>query len=199
MNYGKGGQNYLYEVFMEYGTCTDNYFHTKSIGNKNTIMQGYATVYVITDFENDIISPSAIKSLDISKIKLLWQHDPKKPIGKINQLFSDHYGLRIEAEINNDIEQGREASSLIKQGAVDGLSIGFTTEKSSINSNGVRVIEELKLYEVSVVTFPANSMAQIDSIKSQKNIVSKNLQTNLQALREHEDQLQVIAKLVSQF
>lgn len=184
---------------MEYGTCTDNYFHTKSIGNKNTIMQGYATVYVITDFENDIISPSAIKSLDTSKIKLLWQHDPKKPIGKINQLFSDHYGLRIEAEINNDIEQGREASSLIKQGAVDGLSIGFTTEKSSINSNGVRVIEELKLYEVSVVTFPANSMAQIDSIKSQKNIGSKNLQTNLQALRKHEDQLQAIAKLVSQF
>lgn len=182
---------------MEYGVCTDN-FYTKSVGNKNTIIEGYATVYIVTDLVNDIISPKALKDIDAKEIKLLWQHDPSKPIGKINKLISDHYGLQIEAEINNETTFGREASSLIKQGAIKGLSIGFNIEESTINSNGVRVIEALKLYEVSVVTFPANNLAQIDSFKSYKGFRNQNLNKNISALKEYEEQLQNITRLIEQ-
>lgn len=177
---------------LEYGSFSNN-FYTKSKGSKNTIIYGYATVYVVTDHENDIISEKAIGNIDASKVKFLWQHDASKPIGKIIELKSDHYGLKIEAEINNDTVYGSEASSLIKQGALNGLSIGFSPGKTSVNSEGVRIIEDLTLYEVSVVTFPANGYAQIDSVKNLKNISQ-----NIDALKRYEKQIQNIAKLVGQ-
>lgn len=177
---------------LEYRSFSNN-FYTKSNGSRNTTIYGYATVYVVPDYENDIISEKAIGDIDASKIKFLWQHDASKPIGKIIDLQSDHYGLKIEAEINNDTVYGREASSLIKQGALNGLSIGFSPGRTSINSDGIRVIEDLTLYEVSVVTFPANGYAQIDSVKNLKNISQ-----NIDALKKHEQQIQNIAKLVEQ-
>lgn len=190
----QGKEAIIEEVYMklEYGACTKDFF-TKSTASKNTTIFGYATVYVVTDLENDIISPKAIGKIDASKIKLLWQHDPSKPIGKVTKLESDYYGLRIEAEINNDTVYGSEASSLIKQGALNGLSIGFTPGKTSINTEGMRVIEDLQLYEVSVVTFPANSYAKIDGIKS-----CNNLSKNIHALKEYEGQILTIKKLVGQ-
>ena len=90
-----------------------------------------------------------------------------KPIGVIKYLAEDDYGLKIEAEINNKTLLGAEASALIKQKAVSGLSIGFTIKSSDYNSQGLRVIEEVELMEISIVTFPANSRAGISQIKQQ--------------------------------
>jgi len=98
---------------------------------------------------------------------LLWQHDVTKPIGVIKYLAEDDYGLKIEAEINNKTLLGAEASALIKQKAVSGLSIGFTIRSSDYNLQGLRVIDEVELMEISIVTFPANNMAGISQIKQQ--------------------------------
>ncbi len=98
---------------------------------------------------------------------MLWQHDVTKPIGVIKCLEEDEYGLKIEAEINNKTLLGSEATALIKQKAVSGLSIGFTIKSSDYNSRGLRVIYEVELMEISIVTFPANSMAGINQIKQQ--------------------------------
>ncbi len=133
----------------------------KSDNNENLIITGYASVFDTVDNYNDIIASGAFKSADFQKVKLLWQHDHTKPIGIINRLYEDEKGLFLEASINCNLSQGRETALLIKQGAVDGLSIGFTVNKSSFGKDGSRVITDIKLWEISVVTFPANSRAQI--------------------------------------
>lgn len=80
-----------------------------------------------------MIVKGAFKSIEARNVKLLWQHDASKPIGLIKSLSEDEYGLKFEAEINNNIETGREASELIKQKAICGLSIGFSINSSSYN------------------------------------------------------------------
>lgn len=181
---------------MQYGICSRD-FVTKSVEKtKNTIVYGYAAVHAIKDLDNDIFSKNAFTNLNVSKVKFLWQHDHTKPIGRINLLARDEYGLKMEAEINNDVAIGKEASSLIKQGALSGLSIGFKTLDSSFNSEGQRVIEEIELYEVSVVTFPANKHAQIEQVKSCKN--NSSLHDRIRDLENFEQGIDRIVRLIEQ-
>jgi uncharacterized protein len=145
----------------------------KSARSKNTIIAGYASVFDLVDSQNDVIRQGAFASASVRKVKLLWQHDPNKPIGSIKSLSEDAYGLKFEAEINNEIETGREASALIKQGAICGLSIGFSVNSFVYDKNGIRVINGGDLSEISVVTFPANEKAEITSVKSKSGNEAK--------------------------
>ena len=151
---------------MQNGWISPEFF-IKSSKSDNTVIIGYASVFEVADNQNDIISKGAFKNSESHNVKLLWQHDATKPIGVIKYLAEDDYGLKIEAEINNKTLFGAEASALIKQKAVSGLSIGFTIKSSDYNIQGLRVIDEVELMEISIVTFPANSMAGISQIKQQ--------------------------------
>ncbi len=142
-------------------------FIIKSSKADNTVIVGYASVFGVADNQNDIISNGAFKNTKSNQVRLLWQHDVTKPIGVVNYLEEDEYGLKIEAEINNRTLLGSEATALIKQKAVSGLSIGFIIKSSDYNSHGIRVIDEVELMEISIVTFPANIMAGISEIKQQ--------------------------------
>ena len=105
-----------------------------TIGN-NVIISGYASVFNVADQHNDIILESAFLPIkNTQNVKFLWQHDFSKPIGIIQSVLEDNYGLKIEAAINSKIEVGKEAIELIRQGAVDGLSVGFNIETSNYNS-----------------------------------------------------------------
>jgi len=143
---------------------------------------GYASIFGNCDAYGDIIAKGAFEeSITFKKdIKFLWQHDASSPIGNIDRLYEDSKGLCIEASINCQLMQGREAALLIKDKAIDSLSIGFTINKSHISKNGERIITDLKLWEISLVTFPANQMAKItDNYKShlhnQLNKIEKSL------------------------
>ena len=151
---------------MQNGWISPEFF-IKSSKSDNTVIIGYASVFEVTDNQNDIISKGAFKNSESHNVKLLWQHDVTKPIGVIKYLAEDDYGLKIEAEINNKTLLGAEASALIKQKAVSGLSIGFTIRSSDYNLQGLRVIDEVELMEISIVPFPANNMAGISQIKQQ--------------------------------
>ncbi|WP_375327105.1 HK97 family phage prohead protease [Candidatus Tisiphia endosymbiont of Nemotelus uliginosus] len=96
----------------------------KSVGSQGVHISGYASVCNVLDQHNDLIIKGAFASQELNypNIKLLWQHDCTKPIGLIQSLREDDYGLQIEAIINNKIDTGREAIELVRQGAVDGLS-----------------------------------------------------------------------------
>lgn len=135
----------------------------------NTIIEGYASIFNINDSDNDIIAPGAFKSSLNSSVKLLWQHDHTKPIGIITKMQEDATGLRIEAEINNKTTDGMNASALLRQRAVTGLSIGFNILESDYNQKSQRVISALDLKEISIVTFPANDMANVEEVKSLNN------------------------------
>lgn len=170
---------------IEHGIITKNYFSKSSSDRKNTLIYGYASVFENPDLDNDIVAKGAFKNLDPTKIKFLWQHDHSKPIGKILSATSDSYGLKIEAEINNSSIFGAEASTLIKQKAVEGLSIGFKTKSCDYDDDGYRIIDDIDLFEISIVTFPANNMAQIHDFKTSKLSKDKNL-INAKNLKELE-------------
>ncbi len=144
-------------------TNISNLLIVKAQSHDNTIISGYASVYDFADQQNDVISKGAFAMAlqNPSTVKLLWQHNQAAPIGVVRALVEDNYGLRIEADINNKISKGIEAIELIKQGALNGLSVGFQIEESHYDNDGKRIISKANLIEISVVTFPANQKAQI--------------------------------------
>lgn len=144
-------------------TILNREFVIKSTSNNNMLVSGYASVFDVTDDHNDIILKGAFDNIThTTNIKFLWQHDHTKPIGIITSIAEDDYGLYIEGVINCNTQQGKEAVSLIKQGAINGLSVGFVSQKEQYNHQGIREILSADLHEVSLVTFPANKNAKIN-------------------------------------
>lgn len=121
-----------------------------------TIISGYASLFGKSDQGGDVVERGAYaKSLAKDRsVKMLWQHDPAQPIGVWDEVREDERGLWVKGRLLTDVAKGREAASLIGAGAIDGLSIGYRTVKSRKDDKGGRVLSELELWEVSLVTFP---------------------------------------------
>lgn len=133
---------------------------------------GYASVFDVMDHHQEIIAPEAftqsLKRWNQQKQwpKLLWQHDMTKPIGFWKCLRVDQTGLYVEGQLLLDIQQAREAYTLLKSGVLDGLSIGFRPVQSRRDARvNARVIEEVDLLEISLVTFAANPAAKVTAVK----------------------------------
>ena len=132
-----------------------------------TRIEGYASLFGAKDQGGDVVSQGAYAaSLDRTakdgrNIKMLWQHDPAQPIGVWDEVREDGQGLWVKGRILDVTQKGREAAALIEAGAIDGLSIGYRTLKSTKNDKGLRVLTELELWEVSLVTFPMLQSARV--------------------------------------
>jgi phage head maturation protease len=96
---------------------------------------------------------------------MLFQHDAVQTIGVWASLREDDHGLAVSGRIS-DTAQGRDVRTLAKDGAVTGLSIGFIAQDFDIEPDGVRVLKQIDLHEVSVVTFPMNELARVQSVKA---------------------------------
>jgi HK97 family phage prohead protease len=95
------------------------------------------------------------------RVKMLWQHDPAQPIGIWDEVREDAQGLWVKGRILTEVDKGREAAALLAAGAIDGLSIGYRTVKAERDGKGQRLLQELELWEVSLVTFPMLSQARV--------------------------------------
>jgi phage head maturation protease len=96
---------------------------------------------------------------------MLWQHNPTMPIGVWRTMREDAKGLYVEGELA-DTQLGREAYSLLKMGALSGLSIGFNVVDEAFNrKTNTRELRAVNLWEVSPVTFPANGDARVAQVK----------------------------------
>ena len=127
---------------------------------------GYGSVFGNVDSYGDRIEPGAfVGSLATRMPKLVWQHDIWQPIGKWVEAKEDERGLFLRGKLTLGVEKGREAYALMKDGALDGLSIGYRTKTSAIDGN-VRVLKEIDLWEVSLVTIGANPDALVTGVKS---------------------------------
>ncbi|MGB1235070.1 MAG: HK97 family phage prohead protease [Planktomarina sp.] len=130
-------------------------------------IEGYASLFGVPDQGGDVVQPGAYRaSLDRLKaangsVKMLWQHDPLQPIGVWENVHEDDRGLYVKGRLLPDVPRAAEAASLLKAGAMDGLSIGYRTVKATKNDQGQRLLHELDLWEVSLVTFPMLSEARI--------------------------------------
>lgn len=124
---------------------------------------GYASVFNRRDSGGDIVLPGAFaKSLAKrgERIRLLFQHDPREPVGIWESLREDAHGLFVTGRLVPGVPQAEALRRLIGEGALDGLSIGFRTVRAS-RRGGNRLLEEIDLYEVSIVTFPMMEDARI--------------------------------------
>jgi len=102
-------------------------------------------------------------------VAMLWQHDPSKPLGVWNQIEEDKKGLYVEGQLAINTQLGKEAYELMKMGAVRGLSIGYQLNKDGYEmdkENKVRKLKNIDLWEISPVTFPASTRAQITGVKA---------------------------------
>lgn len=126
---------------------------------------GVASPYGNIDLGNEVVERGAFtKSLSEStEVPILWQHQRETVIG-VGVLVDTPKGLEIKGDLVLEVEKAREAHALLKRKALKGLSIGYEVVKGPIE-NGVRRLKELKLWEVSLVTFPMNPLAQVTSFK----------------------------------
>ena len=130
---------------------------------------GYASVFHVVDHQSDMVVPGAFGEAmrkPASAVKLLWQHQWQEPIGRIDRLFEDSTGLYIEAQLLLDVARAKEAYVLMKEGVLNGLSIGYRADRFRTDADsGVRILREVTLYEISLVTMPANPQARVSLIK----------------------------------
>ncbi len=149
-------------------------FLLKAVNDSKGIIEGYASLYNMEDSEADMIAPGAF---DASLAQwnrsgrqppLLWQHDPTQPIGLWQLLKTDKTGLFVRGQLFvGEVARAAEAYALLKRGALSGLSIGYRPEVSRRDGKrGVRILERLKLYEISLVTFPALEAARVSAVKA---------------------------------
>lgn len=135
---------------------------------------GYLSVFNNVDAYRDIVLPGAFKeSLQEWKKKnrlppMLWQHSSDQPVGPFTVLDEDDNGLYFEGELLiDDVQLAREAYAFVKKKVVSGMSMGFVTAIDEWDDDErVRKLHKVNLWEGSIVTFPANEEAQIESVKS---------------------------------
>ncbi len=144
------------------------------------VIEGYASVFNEVTSYGEIMAPGSFtRTLAAWKAKkraipVLWQHDAWEPVGVTTEIAEDEKGLRIKAQLVTEVQRAREAHALAKAGALGGLSIGFSIP--ALASDGqpavlwdeeqrVEVFREVKLWEYSMVTFPANEAATIDEVR----------------------------------
>ncbi|RMD91756.1 MAG: HK97 family phage prohead protease [Alphaproteobacteria bacterium] len=132
-----------------------------------TVIAGYASLFGRVDQGGDVVEPGAyarsLKELAASgrRVKMLWQHDPAQPIGVWDEVREDARGLYVKGRILTDVARGREAAALVAAGAIDGLSIGYRTRRATRDGKGRRLLAEIELWEVSLVTFPMLAEARV--------------------------------------
>lgn len=134
------------------------------------IFDGYASVYEIVDAEGDIVEAGAFaKSIASGRAKngvpILAQHEEHLPIGKSLELREDEKGLYIKGLIS-PTSTGLDYRQLVKDRVITGMSIGYIVIDSYTDDQRIRHLTELEIDEVSLVTFPANQAAQVNSYKS---------------------------------
>lgn len=145
-------------------------FVLESTDEKTGEFSGYASVFGNVDGGGDVVEPGAFTKTiaeDFARIKILSQHNQYDlPIGKPLELREDEKGLFIRGKIS-DTQSGRDIQTLLKDGVLNELSIGYDAVDYSIDeSTGIRHLKQIKLWEVSIVTWAMNDQATIDDVKS---------------------------------
>ena len=129
---------------------------------------GYASLFGAADQGGDVVQKGAygasLKRLaeGRSGVKMLWQHDPARPIGVWDEVREDGRGLYVKGRLLLEVQAAREAHVLLQAGAIDGLSIGYRTLRSEKAAGGQRLLHEIELWEVSLVTFPMLPEARVE-------------------------------------
>ena len=145
------------------------------------VVEGYAATFGNKDRQGDVIEPGAFSaSLATHRTKgtlpaMLLHHDLKRPIGVWESIEEDAKGLKVRGRLTQGVRDTDEAFALLKSGALHSLSIGFITKREEYNRAArANHIKQVELWEVSLVTIPANDQATITSLKQTGNHTPMN-------------------------
>lgn len=128
---------------------------------------GYASTFGNVDLGGDVVVAGAFRqSLMKRSPVMLWQHDRYEPIGVYPVAKEDTKGLYVEGKMpkSDTFVSGRVYPQL-KTGSIKSMSIGYSIDEYEI-IDGITYLKEVTLWEVSLVTFPMNPLATVDSVKS---------------------------------
>lgn len=161
---------------------------------------GYASHFWSVDSYRDVIAPGAFRKTLAErgdKIKLLWNHDKDVVIGKLTEIKEDKVGLRFNARVSAT-SMGNDVMILLRDGVPLGVSFGYwpvktrtatdedplieTEYSKGVKRTDIQITTEVKLMEISPVSFPANELAPIQSVRAMAEL--DHLDTILNALRE---------------
>ena len=140
-----------------------------TIDSEGTV-EGYASLFGEVDAARDMMMPGAFRETlrlrGLRRIPMLFQHDPAEPVGVWLELREDHRGLYARGRLIPEVARARELYALVASGAVDGLSIGFRTVKGRVDPRSrIRKIDQVELWEISIVTFPLLAGARVRAVK----------------------------------
>lgn len=132
------------------------------------LIEGYASLFGVADASGDVVERGAfarsLRARGPSGVRMLFQHNPAEPVGTWTAMAEDARGLRVRGELTAGVQRADDLARLVEAGAVDGLSIGFRTLNAARGARGgLRLIREIDLWEISLVTFPMLAQARLDT------------------------------------
>lgn len=145
---------------------------------------GYASLFNLADLSGDRVMLGAfhrsLKARGAAGIRMLWNHDPGEPIGVWTSIREDVFGLKVEGRLTADVERSSALAHLIGDGALDGLSIGFHTVRSDKpkalkGQKALRRLIEVDLWEISLVAFPMQPGARINTFERPEAVMTPPL------------------------
>ena len=149
-------------------------YHDDDDEENKGMFEGYASVFGNKDLGNDVVVNGAfrksLRAKGARKIKMLFQHDTKEPIGVYTQIKEDGQGLYVKGQLAMNTQKGKEVYELMKMGAIDGLSVGYRVDAKGYHydkGGKRRMLKEVDLMEISAVTFPMNPKARISAVKAE--------------------------------
>ena len=130
--------------------------------------EGYASVFGLTDSDGDVIQKGAF-NLEGASPKMFFNHlHHDLPVGKWLTMEQDDYGLFVKGELTPGNSFAEDIKASMAHQTIDGMSVGFMmTGDDYEQTKSGKIIKNIpNLFEISVVTFPANSAARIETVKS---------------------------------
>lgn len=133
--------------------------------------QGHGSVFSNRDLGGDIVVPGAFRrSLARHKAEgtrplMFWMHKPDHVPGVWEEIKEDEGGLFVRGELV-DTQLGNEMRTLLKHKAVRGLSIGYRPVEVDYDVDGNRLLKEIDLWEVSIVSMAMNPLARVEAAKA---------------------------------
>jgi uncharacterized protein len=135
------------------------------------VIEGYASLFGVVDQSGDKVAPGAfaasVAKRGAAGVRMLYQHLAAEPIGIWTLIKEDARGLFVRGRLLTEVARAREVLSLMRGGALDGLSIGYRTVRAERGpGQTVRTLTDIDLWEVSVVTFPMLDGARVTGVKT---------------------------------
>lgn len=151
-------------------------FDVRFSADEAGVFTGHAAVWDERNSFNEIVKRGAfLRTLSEHQTRnirppMLWSHRTDEVVGVWESITEDATGLAVRGRLITETARGKEAHALLKAGALSGLSIGFRARGAERGANGLRILTDIELVEISLVALPSAGNARIKQVRSQGDV-----------------------------